>query len=191
MKRAGPQWVRTGSRHDADGFAHVCTLRPDWREVFRETLELIHRVYQDFGVEVDYYRLSLRDPDNKEKYFDDDNMWNQAEEMLRRALKKNNIEYIEAKGEAAFYGPKLDIQIKTAMGHWYHAINDSTRLPPFPNALTSSMWTSKADGPARWSFTAGLSVHTNGLWRIWLRLHAGQRGFPWTPTSQEWLCKSI
>lgn len=97
--------------------SHMFVRLDQIEEVFRETLELIHRVYQDFGVEVDYYRLSLRDPDNKEKYFDDDNMWNQAEEMLRRALKKNNIEYIEAKGEAAFYGPKLDIQIKTAMGH--------------------------------------------------------------------------
>lgn len=97
--------------------SHMFVRMDQIEDVFRETLELIHRVYKDFNVEVDYYRLSLRDPENKEKYFDDDDMWNQAEAMLRSALEKNNIDYVEATGEAAFYGPKLDIQIKTAMGH--------------------------------------------------------------------------
>lgn len=97
--------------------SHMFVRMDQIEEVFRETLELIHRVYKDFDVNVDYYRLSLRDKNNKEKYFDDDKMWDEAEEMLRRALKANNINYIEAEGEAAFYGPKLDIQIKTALGH--------------------------------------------------------------------------
>lgn len=96
--------------------SHMFVRMDQIEDVFRETLELIHRVYEDFGVEVDYYRLSLRDPENKEKYFDNDEMWDQAEAMLRSALDKNNIDYVEAEGEAAFYGPKLDIQIKTALG---------------------------------------------------------------------------
>ena len=93
-------------------------VRPDQiKEEFSRCLELIHRVIKDFGVEINYYRLSLRDPQNKEKYFDDDQMWETAESMLRETLVENNIPFIEAEGEAAFYGPKLDIQIKTALGH--------------------------------------------------------------------------
>lgn len=93
-------------------------VRPDQiKEEFSRCLELIHRVIKDFGVEINYYRLSLRDPNNKEKYFDDDKMWENAESMLRETLIENNIPFIEAEGEAAFYGPKLDIQIKTALGH--------------------------------------------------------------------------
>ena len=93
-------------------------VRPDQiKEEFSRCLELIHRVIKDFGVEINYYRLSLRDPENKEKYFDDDQMWENAESMLRETLIENNIPFIEAEGEAAFYGPKLDIQIKTALGH--------------------------------------------------------------------------
>lgn len=93
-------------------------VRPDQIEqVFSDTLGLIHHVLNDFDVKVHYYRLSLRDPHNKEKYFDHDEMWTSAQAMLRNALINNQIEYVEAEGEAAFYGPKLDIQIKTALGH--------------------------------------------------------------------------
>ncbi|ERJ11488.1 threonine--tRNA ligase [Haloplasma contractile] len=93
-------------------------VRPDQiKSEFSRTLELVHRVLKDFDVDIHYYRLSLRDPENKEKYFDDDEMWKSSQEMLRAALNENNIDYREEEGEAAFYGPKLDIQIKTALGH--------------------------------------------------------------------------
>ncbi len=93
-------------------------VRPDQIEaVFSDVLGLVHRVLNDFDVEISYYRLSLWDKDNKEKYFDDEKMWERAQDMLRNALHKNKIEFTEAVGEAAFYGPKLDIQIKTALGH--------------------------------------------------------------------------
>ncbi|MHC8522770.1 aminoacyl--tRNA ligase-related protein [Rossellomorea sp. H39__3] len=62
------------------------------------------------------FRLSYRDPEDKEKYFDDDEMWNKAQGMLKEAMDELEIDYFEAEGEAAFYGPKLDVQVKTALG---------------------------------------------------------------------------
>lgn len=110
---SGLERVRAMTLTDSHIFVRLDQIKSE----FRRTLELIHRVLADFKVEVSYYRLSLRDQNNKEKYFDDDKMWGIAEDMLREALNETNIEYIEAVGEAAFYGPKLDIQIKTAIGH--------------------------------------------------------------------------
>ena len=80
-------------------------------------LNLILSVYKDFGFKDYKFRLSLRDKENKEKYFDDDEMWETAEGQLREILTELNLDFYEAKGEAAFYGPKLDVQIKTAIGH--------------------------------------------------------------------------
>ena len=74
-------------------------------------------VYKDFGFKDYKCRLSLRDPEDKEKYFQDDDMWNKAEDDLRKVLNDIGIDYVEAKGEAAFYGPKLDILIKPAIGN--------------------------------------------------------------------------
>ncbi|HAX72717.1 MAG TPA: threonine--tRNA ligase [Firmicutes bacterium] len=109
----GLERVRAMTLTDSHIFA-----RPDQiKEEFSRCLELIHRVISDFNVDINYYRLSLRDPNNKDKYFDDDQMWENAEATLRETLIENNIPFIEAEGEAAFYGPKLDIQIKTALGH--------------------------------------------------------------------------
>ena len=96
-------------------------VRPDQiKEEVGNVLTLIEEVYQkDFGFskEAFSYRLSLRDKENKEKYIDNDEMWETAENQLREILKELNIEFYEAKGEAAFYGPKIDIQIKTALNH--------------------------------------------------------------------------
>ena len=81
---------------------------------------MIFEVYiKDFGFSRDSFkfRLSLRDKENKEKYIDNDEMWETAENQLREILKELNIDFYEAKGEAAFYGPKIDIQIQTALGH--------------------------------------------------------------------------
>ena len=71
------------------------------------------------------FRLSYRDPEDKEKYMDDDEMWNKAETMLKEAVDEMGLPYVEAIGEAAFYGPKLDVQVKTAMGKEETFINCS------------------------------------------------------------------
>ena len=96
-------------------------VRPDQiKEEVGKVLSLIKEVYQeDFGFPASAfsYRLSLRDKNNKEKYIDNDEMWETAESQLREILKELNIDFYEAEGEAAFYGPKIDIQIKTALNH--------------------------------------------------------------------------
>ncbi len=93
-------------------------VRPDQiKEEFGKVVSLILSVYKDFGFTDYSFRLSLRDKNNKEKYFDDDKMWDMAESQLREILDESGLDYYEAEGEAAFYGPKLDVQIKTAVGH--------------------------------------------------------------------------
>ena len=87
---------------------------------FKDVLNLIIEVYKDFGIDIKEheFRLSLRDPDDKnDKYYKDDEMWNTAENALRNVLNDIGVKYFEAKGEAAFYGPKLDILIKPAVGN--------------------------------------------------------------------------
>ncbi len=92
-------------------------VRPDQiKDEFLRTLELMVGVYEDFNIDNYRLRLSLRDPSNTEKYFDDDDMWEKAEATLREALVEAGVEFFEAEGEAAFYGPKMDVQIKTALG---------------------------------------------------------------------------
>ena len=109
---SGLQRVREMTLNDAHIF-----VRPDQiKDEFKRILELIREVYKDFNIKDYRFRLSYRDPEDKEKYFDDDEMWNKAEGMLKEAMDEMGLEYFEAIGEAAFYGPKLDIQFKTAMG---------------------------------------------------------------------------
>ena len=112
----GLERVRQMCQNDAHLF-----VRPDQiKEEVGNVLKLIVEVYQkDFGFPASAfkYRLSLRDKNNKEKYIDNDEMWETAESQLREILKELNIEFYEAEGEAAFYGPKIDIQIKTALNH--------------------------------------------------------------------------
>ncbi len=95
--------------------------RPDQIALeFKDVLNLIIEVYKDFGIDIKEheFRLSLRDPDDKnDKYYKDDEMWNTAENALRNVLNDIGVKYFEAKGEAAFYGPKLDILIKPAVGN--------------------------------------------------------------------------
>ena len=97
--------------------AHIFVTPEQIKSVFGEVVNLILSVYKDFGFKDYKFRLSLRDKENKEKYFDDDEMWETAEGQLREILTELNLDFYEAKGEAAFYGPKLDVQIKTAIGH--------------------------------------------------------------------------
>ncbi len=109
----GLERVREMCQNDAHLF-----VRPDQiKEEFRKVVNLILSVYKDFGFKDYTFRLSLRDKENKEKYFDNDEMWEKAESQLREILKELNLNFYEAEGEAAFYGPKLDVQIKTAIGH--------------------------------------------------------------------------
>ena len=109
----GLERVREMCQNDAHIFVTPEQIKP----VFGEVVNLILSVYKDFGFKDYTFRLSLRDKENKEKYFDDDEMWENAENQLRQILTELNINFYEAKGEAAFYGPKLDVQIKTAIGH--------------------------------------------------------------------------
>ncbi len=109
----GLERVRAMCQNDAHLF-----VRPDQiEEEFKKVVELIRDVYKDFKMENYKFRLSLRDPEDKEKYFQDDEMWNKAEDKLRKVLNDMGADYFEAIGEAAFYGPKLDVEVKTAIGH--------------------------------------------------------------------------
>ena len=109
---SGLQRVREMTLNDAHVF-----VRPDQiKEEFKRTLQLVLDVYEDFKITDYRFRLSYRDPADKEKYFDDDAMWEKAEAMLKEAMDEMELDYFEAVGEAAFYGPKLDVQFKTAIG---------------------------------------------------------------------------
>ncbi|WP_164216813.1 threonine--tRNA ligase [Virgibacillus sp. YIM 98842] len=109
---AGLQRVRAMTLNDAHIFA-----RPDQlKEEFIRVVELVQRVYEDFGIDDYYFRLSYRDPEDKEKYVNNDEMWEKAQAMLKETMEDMELEYVEADGEAAFYGPKLDVQVKTALG---------------------------------------------------------------------------
>ncbi|MDM7864200.1 threonine--tRNA ligase [Staphylococcus borealis] len=109
---SGLQRVRGMTLNDSHIF-----VRPDQiKDEFKCVVNMIQEVYRDFGFEDYTFRLSYRDPEDKEKYMDDDEMWNKAETMLKEAVDEMGLPYVEAIGEAAFYGPKLDVQVKTAMG---------------------------------------------------------------------------
>ncbi|QWQ39343.1 threonine--tRNA ligase [Gemella sp. zg-570] len=109
---SGLQRVRGMTLNDAHIF-----VRPDQiKDEFKRTVALIQEAYKDLGIENYSYRLSYRDPENTEKYFNDDKMWENAQSMLKEAADELELNYVEAEGEAAFYGPKLDVQVETAIG---------------------------------------------------------------------------
>ncbi|WP_156291423.1 threonine--tRNA ligase [Oceanobacillus salinisoli] len=109
---AGLQRVRGMTLNDAHIF-----VRPDQiKDEFIRVVHLVQQVYKDFGIEDYYFRLSYRDPEDKEKYIDDDAMWEMTQSKLKETMEEMELEYVEAEGEAAFYGPKLDVQVKTALG---------------------------------------------------------------------------
>ncbi|WP_340081960.1 threonine--tRNA ligase [Terribacillus sp. FSL K6-0262] len=109
---AGLQRVRAMTLNDAHIFA-----RPDQlKDEFIRVVQLVQAVYKDFGIENYSFRLSYRDPEDKEKYVDNDAMWDKAQAMLKETMEDLELDYVEAEGEAAFYGPKLDVQVKTALG---------------------------------------------------------------------------
>ena len=108
----GLERVRCMCQNDA----HLFVTPEQIGEEFKRVVALILDVYNDFGIKDYKFRLSLRDKEDKEKYFDDDEMWDNAENKLREVLNELGVEYFEAKGEAAFYGPKLDVEVKPAVG---------------------------------------------------------------------------
>lgn len=109
---AGLQRVRAMTLNDAHIFA-----RPDQlKDEFIRVVKLVQAVYKDFGIDDYSFRLSYRDPEDKEKYVDNDAMWDKAQAMLKETMEDLELDYVEAEGEAAFYGPKLDVQVKTALG---------------------------------------------------------------------------
>ena len=108
----GLQRVREMSLNDG----HTFVAPEQIEEEFKKILQLIIDVYEDFNLTDYRFRLSYRDPADKHKYFDNDEMWENAQRMLKAAVDDMGVEYYEAEGEAAFYGPKLDIQVKTALG---------------------------------------------------------------------------
>src|SRR5690554_321662 len=110
---SGLQRVREMTLNDAHLF-----VRPDQiQDEISRTMKMIVDTYKVFGIEEYYFRLSYRDPENKEKYFDNDDMWNLAESTLKGVMDELELDYVEATGEAAFYGPKIDVQVNTAMGN--------------------------------------------------------------------------
>ena len=109
----GIERTRAFTQNDSHIFA-----RPDQiKEEFKKVVDLILDVYKDFNFKEYSFRLSLRDKNDKEKYFGNDELWEKSENELREVLKELDVPFYEAEGEAAFYGPKLDVQVKSAIGH--------------------------------------------------------------------------
>jgi threonyl-tRNA synthetase len=111
--------------------AHIFCTPEQIKEEFAGVLKLVEQAYRDLGITQYRYRLSLRDKADKEKYVDNDAMWDLGERMLREAMDALGLNYFEAPGEAAFYGPKLDIQFADVMGHeeTYSTIQVDFHLP--------------------------------------------------------------
>ena len=111
----GIERVRTFCQNDSHIF---CTLEQIESE-FKGVVDLILEVYKEMNITDFHFELSLRDPKDTVKYYPDDDMWNNAEDKLRQVLNDIGIDYVEKIGEAAFYGPKLDVQVKPAVGNEY------------------------------------------------------------------------
>lgn len=110
---SGLQRVREMTLNDGHTFVTLDQIRSEFAKILR----LIMDAYKDFDITDYSFRLSLRDPKNVKKYYANDEMWEKSQSMLKKAMDDLNLDYYEAEGEAAFYGPKLDIQTKTALGN--------------------------------------------------------------------------
>jgi threonyl-tRNA synthetase len=124
---SGLSRVRSMTLNDA----HIFCTPDQIKEEFSSVMKLVERAYRDLGITKYRYRLSLRDKANKEKFVDNDEMWELGQRVLREAMDALGLPYIEAPGEAAFYGPKLDIQLADVMGHeeTYSTIQVDFHLP--------------------------------------------------------------
>ena len=107
------------ARHFCQNDSHIFVTPEQIKDEFKGVVDLIFDVYKDFNITNYHCVLSLRDPEDKTKYYPDDEMWNKAENNLRQVLKDIGISYTEEIGEAAFYGPKLDVNVKPAVGNEY------------------------------------------------------------------------
>ena len=97
--------------------SHIFCMPSQIKEEFKNVIDLILDVYKDFGFKDYSFRLSLRDKNDREKYFGNDELWEKSENELREVLNEFGVEFYEAEGEAAFYGPKLDVQVRSDIGH--------------------------------------------------------------------------
>ena len=124
---SGLSRVRSMTLNDA----HIFCTPEQIKEEFSGVMRLVEQAYRDLGITQYRYRLSLRDPANKNKYVNNDEMWALGERVLREAMDSLGLPYVEAHGEAAFYGPKLDIQLADVMGHeeTYSTIQVDFHLP--------------------------------------------------------------
>ena len=111
----GIERVRTFCQNDS----HIFCTQDQIESEFKGVVDLILEVYREMHIKDYHFELSLRDPSDKVKYYPDDEMWNNAENKLRQVLDDIGISYVEKIGEAAFYGPKLDVQVKPAVGNEY------------------------------------------------------------------------
>ena len=111
----GIERVRTFCQNDS----HIFCTPEQIEEEFKGVVDLILEVYQEMDIQNYRFELSLRDPKDTVKYYPDDEMWNLAENKLREVLNDLGLDYVEKIGEAAFYGPKLDVQVKPAVGPEY------------------------------------------------------------------------
>ncbi len=111
----GIERVRTFCQNDA----HLFVTPEQIESEFKSVVDLILEVYKELNITDYHFELSLRDPNDKVKYHPDDQMWDSAENTLRQVLDDIGIDYVEKIGEAAFYGPKLDVQVKPAVGNEY------------------------------------------------------------------------
>lgn len=109
----GIERVRTFCQNDC----HIFCTPEQIESEFKGVVDLILEVYKELNIKDYRFELSLRDPEDKVKYHQDDEMWDLAENKLREVLNDLGIDYVEKKGEAAFYGPKLDVQVKPAVGN--------------------------------------------------------------------------
>ena len=109
----GIERARSFTQNDSHIFCRPDQIKSEVKDV----IKLILDVYNDFGFKDYSFRLSLRDPKNTEKYFGNDDLWAKSEAGLREILNELKVNYYEAEGEAAFYGPKIDVQVKSAIGH--------------------------------------------------------------------------
>ena len=105
------------SRAFTQNDSHIFCTPNQIKSQFKEVIDLILDVYKDFGFKDYQFRLSLRDKNDTEKYFGNDDLWEKSENELREVLQDFGVDFYEAEGEAAFYGPKLDVQVKSALGH--------------------------------------------------------------------------
>ena len=97
--------------------SHIFCTKDQIKQEVKGVIDLILDVYKDFNFKDYRFRLSLRDKENQEKYFGNDELWEKSERELKEILTELNVDFYEAEGEAAFYGPKIDVQVKSAIGH--------------------------------------------------------------------------